>query len=248
MKAKIREKRKLAFENKRITPEVVRRLAAIVNAQVESTEGDQNALILFSIDGRDSSSYESQSVEIFESGQFLDTKHIQKVNMRLLFTDGSKNIEIQIVEVEKGGADNFISVSGDNPTWVNGVLAQFSEIINSCEMQPQYSAWLGWGILGLWFLFEVFIWRILDRMPPATNGTWKAWIVVAFLLGSPFYAMHAHEKLKSLYPSIELQTGPDYLQQPLQKRTTFYWWMSTIVIPIVLAAAYDIGKEVFKLF
>jgi hypothetical protein len=245
MKARIREKRKLAFENKRITPEAIRRLATIVNDQAELIEAGQSALILFSIDGRDSSSYESQSVEIFDNGQFLDAKPIQKVNMRFTLTDGMKNIEIQIVEAEKGGVDNFISVSGDNPTWVNGVLAQFSEIINSCEMQPKYSAWIGWGILGVLLLFEVLTFRLLARTPK--DASWQAWIGIIFLFGSPFYAAHVHEKLKGLYPSIELQTGPDYLQQPLQKRITFYWWIGSIIIPLLLAAAYDLAKEVFKI-
>jgi hypothetical protein len=49
-----------------------------------------------------------------------------------------------------------------------------------------------------------------------------------------------------MWPDVELQTGPNYLQIPLQKREKLYWIIAAIAIPTALEIAFDLFKHSFK--
>lgn len=68
MNSLIREKRKLVFEGKRFTPEIVRQFAAVID---EEGHKESSAVLLYSVDTTDESSFESSSSIIFHRGNFL---------------------------------------------------------------------------------------------------------------------------------------------------------------------------------
>ena len=112
----IREKRKLVFANKRITPDVIRNLAFIIDKEstIYRDQNTQGCFLIFSVDATDNSSYESQSIEIFKENVILEKKALQKVNIRFNTFDFSKNIELQILHTEKDeNNENHVLVSGE---------------------------------------------------------------------------------------------------------------------------------------
>lgn len=66
MNTVIREKRKIRFQGRIITPITIRKIAELVH-QTASSETDEQVFENYSVDARDDSSYESISVGIFDS-------------------------------------------------------------------------------------------------------------------------------------------------------------------------------------
>jgi hypothetical protein len=69
-------------------------------------------------------------------------------------------------------------------------------------------------------------------------------------LGAPILSAILLTKLsnyvKSVWPTVELQTGPNYLQKPKESRKKAELIFLTIVIPLVLAFLYDVLKSNFS--
>jgi hypothetical protein len=62
----IREKRKIRFQERIITPIAIRKIAELVH-QAAASENSEQIFENYSVDAKDDSSYESRSVEIFDS-------------------------------------------------------------------------------------------------------------------------------------------------------------------------------------
>jgi len=249
MKNFIREKRKLIFEKKIVTPNVIREFASILASELNCEDNEPFAV--FSLDADDNSSYESQSPEIFREGDILDKKGAVKVGMRFNTRNYSKNIEIQLVhipDIGEGGksAENFILVSGDDPTWVNGILARYNEIISLTEDQADYKKFVKGVVFLIMLIINIIYFRLfystIDKITPG-------WISALFILGFPAFTLGSFDSLtayiSSLWPDMEFQTGPGYLQKPSIKRKKLIWIVVTLFIPIVIGIIYDIVKSSF---
>jgi hypothetical protein len=245
----IREKRKLFFEKKIITPGVIREFANIIRNEMKSLGSKDEAFAIFSIDACDNSSYESRSPEIFREGDLLDKKEAAKVSMRFNTRDYVKSIEVQLVHIldadgETAGAENFILVSGDDPIWVNGVLARYNEIITLTEDQVGYKKIVGWSVFITFVILNVIYFRLFYSVIEKIENGWTS---MMFSLGFPILSMVFADKLadyiKSIWPDMEFQTGPGYLQKTALKRKKVTWIMMTIFIPILIGIAYDLIKS-----
>lgn len=242
---KIREKRREDFNNRCITPEIIRELATIIQDEVNSLseKESENVYIVYSVDIIDDASYESQSKEIYEAS-IIKSRAMKKVVMRFNTASNSKNIEVQIVHsVENDQSDNFILVSGDDSNWVNGILARIHKVISSAQPQPKYFdqfvALFFWGFI---FIPNIVYFRLCYKW---IQNLENDLIRIFFLIGAPILLFVASGKIseyiKGLYPSIELQTGPEYLQIPKRKRRIISLLLVVIICPIII----DIIVEVF---
>lgn len=163
--------------------------------------------------------------------------------MRFYTLDYSKNIEIQIVHsISNENLENFIMVSGDESTWVNGILSRLNEILNNSENQSKfYFKYGGWMLFALWLIFIIEFFRLFtfDRINSNLATILGIGVPISTMIGT----INLHEHLKSVWPEIELQTGPNYFQFAYQKRNKIQWLMATIIIPLFLAVLYDIIKN-----
>ena len=242
----IREKRKVTFSFKRINAAVIRKLSELIEDQVAELRTNQTEYyLLYSMDASDSTSFESTSNEIFREQSLMDNKVLQKVVMRFYALDHSRNIEIQIMHsVKNENSDNFISVSGDDSTWVTGILQRLSEIISGAEEQSQVNSRYG-GYLMFVFLviLNIEYYRLFFDYFNAVGG----WLSVIAVLGFPpasiFFATWVSNELDMIYPAIELQTGASHMQAQQKKRKSLQWWAVTIILPLLLALIYDILKS-----
>lgn len=248
----IREKRKLIFSNKRITPEIIRNLALIFEKEsaIYKDQNYQGCFLIFAVDAIDNSSYESQSIEIFKDNIILEKKVLQKINMRFNAFDFSKNIELQILHIEKDeNKENYILVSGEDSNWVNGVITRLSEAIETAEPQPKIAYKLivvSWTLLILFNM--LYFWGIGGYLTKHkdSQGTLLAILKITMVFGFPIVTLYigqrAENLIKKILPSIELQTGPHHSQIEKNKRRRIASIFLIIIIPTVLAAFYDLTK------
>ena len=242
----IREKRKLPFSFKRISSNIIRALSQLIEdeASLEGTNQSEYYL-LYSIDAGDSTSFESSSNEIFKEHFLMDSKVVQRIIMRFYTLDNAKSIEIQIVHsVKNENADNFIAVSGNDSTWVNGILHRLSEIIGGAEEQSQInSRYGGYLMFGLLIFINIEYYRLFFDYFNTIGG----WLSIIAILGFPILSLttliKVFEEVDRIYPSIELQTGALHMQYQKKKRKSLQWWGATIVIPLLLALVYDMIKS-----
>lgn len=248
MRNLIREKRRVTFEKKRITPQTIRSFANIIENEINnlSKSDEKTFYIMYSIDAIDNSSYESQSAEIFKEEGIIESKVIKKITMRFNTIDNSKNIEIQIMHTQvNNNTENFILVSGSESVWVNGILGIFTDILKNIEPQSKYSESLGFPLFITWFVFIFFYFRAFYEDMERLLYTW---LRIFFVVGLPILSIvlffTLHDYLNSLWPSIELQTGKEYQQLPSKKRKIMSYWMVAVVIPILLEILYYILNKV----
>ncbi|TRX31649.1 hypothetical protein FNW52_18550 [Flavobacterium sp. ZT3R18] len=242
----IREKRRLVFNFKRITPKIIRDLSNIIEQEIKSLSTNETIdhYIIYSVDATDNTSFESQSNEIFTENQIIESRVVRKVVMRFYTKDNSKNIEVQMVHlINDENSENFISVSGDEPNWVNGVLSRLSEIINNAENQSKFKdRFSGWIISAVFVLFNVEYFRLVHFEKTQYELLATLYVIgVPILSASAAFGLHAY--IEKLWPSVELQTGPEYLQLATKKRNNMKWLMATIFFPILLAIIYDVVKS-----
>jgi hypothetical protein len=246
----IREKRRLAFGYKRITPITIRSFSEIIENEINELQNDNNDsyYVMYSVDATDNTSFESQSHTIFDENQIIENRVVRKITMHFYTLDNSKNIEIQIVHSQNNeNLENFILVSGDYPNWVNGILTRLSEIISLSEDQPKFNN-RGYLIFVVWILFNIVYFRFTSDL--INHSSANSWFPILSILGAPILSAILLTKLsnyvKSVWPTVELQTGPNYLQKPKESRKKAELIFLTIVIPLVLAFLYDVLKSNFS--
>ncbi|THU32546.1 hypothetical protein FAM09_27540 [Niastella caeni] len=248
----IREKRKLIFNGRIITPTIIRQLAKLFEEESFKPSDDFEKVIttIYSIDADDNSSYESQSTQIFESGEMIEKKVVTRINMRLNTFDNSKNIELQLSDsLKDDSTTNFILVSGEDTIWVNGITAKFNEVLNQSQKQVKAISFTEYCAFLAIIIFNIIYFRLFYSSFEKMHSDFYKLI---FIVGIPIVSMigfsNLGDYLKGLWPSVELQTGPGYLQIPMLKRKKLSWILSVIIIPLLLGFIYDILKSFFHIF
>ncbi|WP_284653539.1 hypothetical protein [Flavobacterium terrisoli] len=247
MKNVIREKRRLTFGYKRITPLTIRAFSNIIESEIQDLKSQNidNYYVMYSVDATDNTSFESQSNEIFSESQVIENRAVRKIGMHFYTLDNSKNIEIQIIHsVQNENSENFILVSGDYSNWVNGVLTRLSEIIALAENQPKIKDKTGYVMLFICVLFNVVYFKFFYNFFVENNT--NEFLGIFLIAGVPILSLILLNKLfayfDNLWPSVELQTGPNYLQKPKENRRKAYIIIFSIITPLVLRLLYDLMK------
>lgn len=247
----IREKRKLIFNGRIITPTIIRQFAKLFEEESLKPSEDFEKMIttIYSIDADDNSSYESQSSQIFESGEMIEKKVIMRINMRLNTFDNSRNIELQLSDSLKDDTTtNFILVSGEDTIWVNGITAKFNEVLNQSQKQVKAISVIEYfAFLAILFFNIVYFRLFYSNFEKMHSDFYKLLFIVGIPIASMVGFSNIGEYLKGLWPSVELQTGPGYLQIPMLKRKKLNWILSVIIIPLLLGFIYDVLKNTFHL-
>ena len=94
----IREKRKISFDQKRITPQTIRDITKIIDEEATALKKTKEVLVKYSLDLADDSSFEGSYPIIFDDPDLLEKQVAAKVFMQLVASDGSESIEMQMVQ------------------------------------------------------------------------------------------------------------------------------------------------------
>jgi len=233
--------KKLNITNLIIKTDNIRELAQKIYEEYEKDADSDRKSINFILRGVDGTQYESDNKEIFSHNGILDTRRIIEIEMRYTNYTNDKRIYIQLSHtVEDYKWANYILVSGSDELWVNGVIKSFEDIISNWEKQ------VNWPHKYSWLLIMVFAVGIgLSFASLALNLLYFISTDVIITTASVFglsLAWYIVNKLKELYPVVELRTGPEYAQVEVRKRKKLYIIISIVVIPLVIALIIELIK------
>ena len=257
--AEIRESRYSKIENRIVTREGVFKLASLVHQEyLSAKQGTKHCSVSYMVTCSDNSSFESEDPSIFDKESFLISKKVETIEITYHQYETNSYINISL----RHGSDygNSITVRGTDSTWVNGITKKLEEAVDSFQPQNTFvkkHKWMFNVIFGL-SLGAIFIWiiMIIPSDPPKDQP--PAWVMVLrslferfpplrlifkYLLGLPvgiFPASLLTEKLIALWPSIEIQVGPDHTLLEKKRRK---WILNVVimgVLPLLLSLIYDI--------
>jgi len=199
--------------------------------------------------GVDGTQYEGKDKEIFSHNGILDTRRIIEIEMRYTNYTNNKSIYIKLSHTVEYEWKNYILVSGPDELWVNGVVKSYEDIISNWEKQVNWphkysrllimvfavGIGLSFALLGLNLLYFISTDVIIHPF----------YYVVAIVFGM-FPALYIVDKLKELYPIVELRTGPEYAQVEVRKRKKLYIIISIVVIPLVISFIIELIKIIIR--
>ena len=266
--AEIKESRLLNIHDKIINAADLYRLAKAVHTEYLEQEGDDHILVEFSATCDDSSVFESKSPDIFSQESVLISKRIISVSMK--FSSYTKDCYLDI-DISHGDSRSYygnrVKVSGTDTKWVNGTIKLIEEIIVSFTPQHTFTKKYK-SLIELTFALSIgaIIMRllilILSSVPEATsssadsstlNRLVEKFPIIGYMISyfmfwfiGWFPASSLMSKLEILWPSVEIQAGPEH--KLLEKKRRLWMTNAIIigVIPIVLQVLYDIARNLFK--
>lgn len=261
---KVTETRSIHISKKLVT---IENLNALVDVILNSVERDNGNIEEWDISYRadcDGATFESATRDLFDSEKSILTKKNAK-NISLVASNYRNRSKIE-VEISHGNSSygNIVVIRGKDPHWVNGTLAAFEETLNSFSPQNDFVAThhslinviasVSIGTALLYLLVYLFA---PDSASVATSEDSKnklvllvesiplALYIIKYLLAYFIGMIPAHSlttKLETLWPSVELQIGPEHSMIERQRRI----WLSNLVIlgilPILTSIIYDLFK------
>lgn len=205
----------------------------------------------------DNSVYEGHSNEILANGGILDSKQISSIDFD--FTDSNHNLSIAIsLHHSNSNLWNEVRVQGTDSIWVNGIIQKIENFLDSLEPQStwarRYSPFLTMffdiciSIVASTVLLKIIL--LLGKYfpsdpnsPKLSINTARAMIFIMMLGMSLYPASTLTDKIKGLWPIVELQTGQDHNQTEKQKRKSVWLIFTLVILPTILTILTElVGK------
>ena len=243
-----------------VKPDNVRELATIIHKEyTKKSNKDKHTKIEYILKSCDNTQYNSENEDIFLQGGFLDSKRIIAIEMEYNNYEDDECISVDIMHSirTRSVIGNEATVSGHNEIWVNGVIKSIESCVSNWKKQidwPYKFKWpliilfaVGIGLLYLNFLEFMFKYVvILQTVTPK-----QEWLIsfrpvlmfVYYLAGFGIGYMPASyivSKICELYPELELDTGPEYLNKEKIIRNKLYKFFSMGLIPLIIAIILEL--------
>lgn len=259
----MKETRRFVIRKKIFTKTDFLNIGKLFLSEYSSAQQNKNhASLEFRISCTDGTSYESESIELFDDGGILDLKKIN--TLEITFHNYMLDSYINISVVRGGGYSDALIINGKDQNWVNGVFTRLKEIIDSLKPQDNFlirhkTALLHITALGIGIFIYFILWLILYRhIEPIKNPSETVKTIRSFFQTYPFFvrslywflywgmgipwAPHIRTWLLNLWPNIEFDFGPEHLKVEKLRRIRIAMVFSIAIIPIILSIAYDLVK------
>jgi hypothetical protein len=258
---KMLESRHSHIKQRVITLSGVRALGTIIaHEHAEYLKKSKQVSISFSAYCDDDSSYESEDISLFSSDSPINQKKVHSIEITLHLFESDSYVKIQITHGD-GIHQNSLTIRGSDSNWVNGITKRLEDTI--AAFQPQ-STWLDDYKYAIDLLFALSFGAIFVHLvwlfptdPPISTPWWARILrelfqnyplmfpIFRYVLGIPvgiFPAELLRQKLLELWPSIELQIGPEHTLIEKKRREWLTGAVVLGVLPIILTFIYDLIK------
>lgn len=260
----MKETRRLDINKKIFTKTDILNIGKLFLREYTSTkEAENHSSISFQVNCFDGTSYESESIELFDDGGILDLKRINSLEISFQNYTLDRYMNISLVHGGSFNRHNLL-VRGNDQDWVNGIFTRLKEIIDSIKPQDNWiikhkTLILHIIALGVGTILYSVLWLILyQHIEPIKNPSERVKTIRSFFKTYPFlpylimwfgiwlmgigWAILIRRWLLNLWPDIEFDFGPEHMKVEKLRRLRISIVFSTAIIPIVLAIGYDLLK------
>jgi hypothetical protein len=249
----------------------ITRIAGILDRQV-SDGPDIRIWTSYEVAFEEDRTIEGTAVELFTEEELDRPSRPFKIEMRLTASGAARNIRINLQSGEpRWPSENSVTISADNADWANANFTALNDAV--AQATPRSILWKRHPAFTLSFIavgfapafqlaflipryvvtrfFPSSVPQLMALKGPAWLefavyfGTFMSASIVGFLscfwLGlAPAYMLR--NWLFSMWPSVEFDFGSTRLRLD-RKRGRLGWVLTVLVIPLILAAVYDILKS-----
>jgi hypothetical protein len=169
-----------------------------------------------------------------------------------------RDIEITLTEGSASSYGNSLSVSADDPAWVDATFVELNEIVRAIKPQNNLFLrfqWLFQGTAAITLGFAILqLIGLLSADQPSPDPKWLTLIgshppllylvgvLVIFGIGY-FPARMVTDWVTQLWPSVEFDFGPEHLRKRKQLRSRIATAFFALILPfaIEIAKRYGLG-------
>jgi hypothetical protein len=259
----MKEIRRKIIEDKIFTKSDIRNIYKIVNSEYEySKKAKNHSSLELELNCQDRTSYESESDDLLNDGDIIDTKRCVSVSIEY----HDYNLERKISVTLKHGRDynNEFIVSGLDRNWVSGIFDRIDTTIDSVKPQKHWFIQYKSIILHVSaFFFGLMIYRILDILwyqhiesintPSEIIQAIRDFIHkylfvlytiqgILFWLQGVFPVWYLRDWVLKLWPSVEFDFGPEHQKSEKNKRNRLELFFFVIIVPLLISFIYDLIK------
>jgi hypothetical protein len=248
--------RKIEFRDKIFKLKDVQNIAFLIWKEYESFSNDETktAVIRFEVNCAGQVSHGDEDLKIFNEDSMINFKLLESIDMEFIGIN-EKYIRVRI---DKNYTDirgntplirpNDIEVRGNDTMWVDGLIAKFTDVLDSVE--DQNSWWRRWQSLILLGFFIASI-GVIGYMADFKNSHLEKFISfwtfnkdiyaritvagIISILPLGFFYLFYNSKVYTAFPLIELQIGPEHKYKAKKIRNFYITLFSLIIIPVLLS-------------
>lgn len=241
------------IENKVFTKKDIRWLWKIVNNEFifsQSREKGNRSSFKTTIKCLDMTTYESETDDLLNDSDIIDTKKCMAVDIK--YYDNALEKQIDISLRHGNSYYNEFSVVGKDKNWVSGTFDKINSFIES--LRPQQHWFIEYKVIVLHMgalVFGFFIFKIMSQYTtPIENPSKNIQLIRAFLHSSPiiYYSALAtifwlegllpvlflQKWALKLWPSVELDVGPEHQKIEKSRRKRLRWFFLIIIAPLLI--------------
>lgn len=264
----VTEHRFITIDNKIITLADVRKLANELYSHYKKRGKGKVKKFDIDVYCAEKVVFHSADPEIFSDDSPIASKRVFSIEM-MLAIEPNEVIKIILKHDPSRNFDNQISVLGNDTNWVNGTLKRLEEIVDTFAPQNttvrKYSGTIAIILaltIGL-FVINLIGWAIalLSPSPPeivlsqqtlALVSYFKIPVTIILFLLKYSLAAYAGSApatsvirwVKNLFPTVELQLGPEYKLNEKRKREMIFNIMSvTGIVSLLIQLIYDFASN-----
>lgn len=262
----MKETRKKIIEDKIFTKSDICSIFKIVNSEYEYSKKAKNhslSRLELNLNCQDGTNYESESDDLLNDGDIIDTKRCVSVSIR--YNDYKLERRTSVTFEHGSDYGNEFIVSGLDRNWVSGTFDRIDTTIDSVKPQKHWFIQYKSIILHVSaFFFGLMIYRILDilwyqHIEPINNPSeiiqairdfiYKYLFVlytiqgIFFWLQGIFPVLYLRNWVLKLWPSIEFDFGPEHQKSEKNKRKRLGLFFFVIIVPLLISFIYDLIKN-----
>jgi hypothetical protein len=196
----------------------------------------------------DNSIFTATLDDILKGDYILDNKKIVEINFHFFeqVLDSQFLIRIKHTESDSYSSSSYVLVEGEDKIWVNETARLAEEFFSDCKSQSRFVSKFQIQIMVITIFLLVFSLYNLAELFIRTNLSFPRMIgnlfskhLISFIIFSSLItaapAFYIKERLKKLFPRIEIQTIRDFHQINKEKREKTLKIASIILIPAIIS-------------